>query len=100
LGWQLEDEELHELHIAGVVGSTYDPQVLEEAPASQPDEPAPVPLPAPVPAGGGPTGVPQALLLGTQTLTCSPEKLVSCEHVLPDEHSSPFGHAAAQNVSP
>jgi hypothetical protein len=102
LDWQLEDEELQELHCAGVVGSTYDPQVLEEAPASQPDEPAPVPFPAPVPepAGGGPTGVPHALLFGTHTLTCSPEKLVSCEHVLPDEHSSPLGHAAAQNVSP
>jgi hypothetical protein len=47
------------------------PHVLDAAPASHPEEPAPVPG---FPDGGGvgPTGVPHALSFGTQTLTWSP----------------------------
>jgi hypothetical protein len=83
---------VHDVHVAGEVGATSEPHVVT-GPASQPVGGAGGPLPGGVDA-------PQASLFGTQTLTCSPAKLVSRVHVVLEPHSSPLGHAGAQNVSP
>lgn len=85
---------MHEEHEEDSVGPTSEPQVVA-APASHATGGEPPPL---LEEDDGEE--PHASLFGTQTLTWSPAYEVSVVHVVPEPHSSPFGHATAQKVSP
>jgi hypothetical protein len=83
---------VHDVQVEADVGATSEPHVVAD-PASHAEGTAGGP---PLVGDGAPHGWP----FGTQTLTWSPANVVSGVHVVLELHSSPFGHGAAQNVSP
>jgi hypothetical protein len=91
----------HDMHPAGVFGSTSVPQVLPPPPL------LPVPLLL-VPPPLLPLLLPPPLLLplphtpprGTQALTCAPALVLSVVHASAAPHVAPPAHDAAQYVSP
>jgi hypothetical protein len=108
----VDEVELHESHVDGVVGPAYPSQLLEAGAHAGGDEPpvppvppvVPVPPVPPVPVLDEPEVVPPAhVIVGTQTLTWLPLYEVSMLHVDPDGQApspSPAEHDETQKVSP
>jgi hypothetical protein len=88
LGWQVLDDDEHEVHPAVTVGPTSVPQVLPPLLLAVPPLLLPLP-PELLPAA-------QTPLRGTQPLTCAPSTELSVVQASLLGHSLPVGHRAAQ----
>jgi hypothetical protein len=103
LAWQDDEEALQELHVDGVVGAAYPAQLPDEGTHVGGGVPAPesvVPDPGPDDGGAAPPG---HVLVGTQTLTCTPLDDVSMLHAVPEGHvlsPSLVAQDEAQKLSP